>query len=137
MADSSNEMSHSWINLVYLAVTAVVASAGTCLAAWLKGRQSPSEIAKTEAQIRSIDMASDLSVISELREVLHEAALATGRAERMKDQRDHWERKSETLQKQVDLLNIEILSMDNQMRRLSGYVKAKGLNPAELDVPRE
>ena len=108
--------------------TIILTVAGTLTGVWFKRKREPAEVAKIEAETRQIEVGTDLQLIREVTK-------AITKAERMKEERDHWERKADDLQKQVDLKDIEISSMDTQMRRMDGFIKARGLHLSDLDKP--
>lgn len=112
-----------WFSVVLASILGIVGG-------WAARRKrEPVELAKIEAETRQIHVTTDVSLMQAATEALNKAC-------RLQDERDHWERKAESLQKQVDLLQIEVNAADEQMRRMDGFIKAKGLHQSDLDIPK-
>lgn len=120
---------HTWIHAVWILVASSLGYAGSLLREWINKKRSPAEEAKTHAEARQIDANTNL-------ELMKAASDALTKACRLQDERDHWQRKSESLEKRVELQEIEISSMDQQMRRLHGFINSKGLHISEMDIPK-
>lgn len=121
---------HTLAQWAWILVASAFGYAASLLEKWINKKRSPAEERKTDAEARQVEVATDLSL-------MQAASEALTRACRMQDERDHWQRKADSLQRQVELLNIEIESMDSQMRRQEGFIKWKGLKSSEQDVPKE
>lgn len=118
----------TWFEVFRALVAGILGWSGALTVEWIKKRRSPVEDAKTEAETRQIHVSTDLSL-------LQAATDALAKACRLQDERDHWQRKAESLEKQNDLLNLEVISLDNQMRRMDGFIKGKGWHLSDLDKP--
>lgn len=115
----------------------VLASSLGWIGGWLTRRKKePHEIAKISAETRQISINTDVSLIQA-------ATSALSKAERLQDERDHWERKATDLM--LDLedernLNsekdIRLRLHEYQMKRLKGLLDAHSISYSEIDKPR-
>jgi len=104
---------------------------------WLTRRKrEPVEIAKINAETRQISINTDVSLIQA-------ATQAIAGAERLRSERDHWERKATDLM--LDLEDERRLSAqqatrltlhEHQMKRLKGLLDAHEISYSETDKPR-
>jgi hypothetical protein len=104
---------------------------------WLTRRKrEPVEIAKISAETRQITVNTDVSLIQA-------ATSAITKAERLQDERDHWERKATDLM--LDLENernrtaqqaTRLTLHEHQMKRLKGLLDAHEISYSETDKPR-
>jgi hypothetical protein len=115
----------------------VLASSLGWLGGWItRRRREPIEIKKIQAETRSIETATDVSL-------LQAATQAIAGAERLRSERDHWERKATDL-----MLDLEdernrnaqqatrLTLHEHQMKRLKGLLDAHEISYSELDKPR-
>lgn len=133
MQPDSLPIPHTLVQVLSL----VLASSLGWLGGWISRRKrEPHEIAKISAETRQITVNTDVSLIQA-------ATNAISKAERLQDERDHWERKATDLM--LDLedsrnanseKDIQLRLHEYQMKRLKGLLDAHGLSYAELDRPR-
>jgi chromosome segregation ATPase len=107
----------------------VLASSLGWVGGWLTRRKrEPHEIAKISAETRQISVNTDVSLISA-------ATTAITKAERLQDERDHWERKATDLM--IDLeesrnqnaeKDIRLRLHEAQVKRMELTLKTHGLN---------
>lgn len=136
MQNDSSPFPHL-LPLLSHAATAILAVTTTLLASWLGRKKQDAEVGKLTAETRHLEVSTDLAINDAVLESARVVAQLVIDAERLRDRSEHWERKAVAEQRRADLLQLEVNSMDLQMRKLDGYVKAKGLHPSELDTPRE
>lgn len=120
----------TWTELFRTLVASSLGYAGASAVEWAKKKRSPAEERKTDAEARQIEAATNLTL-------MQAAADAITKACRLEDERDHWKRKGESLEKQIELLNVEVNTMDVQMRKLHAFIKLKEWQYSELDKPKE
>jgi hypothetical protein len=103
---------------------------------WFKRKREPVEIAKLHAETRQININTDVSLIQA-------ATTALSKAERLQDERDHWERKATDLI--LDLedsrnanneKDIRLRLHEYQMKRLKGLLDVHSISYSEIDRPR-
>jgi hypothetical protein len=118
-------------------VTAILTFAATLLGLRFKRKREDADTAKTHAEARQINVNTDLSLIQS-------ASVAIVKAERMQQERDHWERKASDLVLDLeDSRNansekeIRLRLHDYQMKRLKGLLDAHGISYSEADKHRE
>lgn len=130
---------HTLAQWLYIAIAAFLASGGTWIGLLFKRKHGPAEVRKITAEARSIEIRDDIAIGDSVLKLVKEVAVATVEVERLRDERDHWERKSMDLQKQLDLLTIEANSVDHQMRRQMNFIKAIGKEEdyLKLDEPKQ
>ena len=115
----------------------VLASSLGWLGGWLTRRKrEPHEIAKLSAETRQITVNTDVSLIQA-------ATSALTKAERLQDERDHWERKATDTMLDLEderRLNAQqaarLLLHEHQMKRLKGLLDAHDISYSEADKPR-
>ena len=110
------------------AVTAFVTVATTLTAVWFKRKREPAEIAKITAETRQISVNTDVSLIQA-------ATTAIGKAERLQDERDHWERKATDLMLDLEESrnqnaekDIRLRLHDAQIKRMELTLRTHNLN---------
>lgn len=130
MLQESPGIPHTWTQWFWVVVATVLGYAGSSIKEWIARKRSPAEERKTDAETRQIDTATNISLMQAASDALTKAC-------RLQDERDHWERKAASLENQNQLLNVEIESMDKQMRRMDGFIKAKGWKLSDLDTPKD
>lgn len=101
--------------------------------------ESEARAAKTKAEARHLD-SETIDKAYERIDELH-AIIDELRAERERDRLEllrtsHLEYVSEQQRKQIDQQRIELDLADQQMKKLKGFIDAKGLKPSELDEPK-
>lgn len=126
----------SLTTLVYMLIASILGWLGH----WLKDRKrQPHEIAKINAETRQIAINTDVSLIQA-------ATTAITKAERLQQERDHWELKCFDLQGKLTeanrdngQLSIEVSSMDRQMRKQMAFIEMKNLKDEylKLDQPKQ
>lgn len=115
----------------------VLASSLGWLGGWLTRRKrEPHEIAKLTAETRQISVNTDVTLIQA-------ATSALSKAERLQDERDHWERKATDVMLDLEdqrRLNSQqstrLMLHEHQMKRLKGLLDAHGISYSEADKPR-
>lgn len=115
----------------------VLASSLGWLGGWLTRRKrEPVEIAKIHAETRQITVNTDVSLIQA-------ATAAIAKAERLQDERDHWERKAtdtmldlEDARRIGDQQSTRLTLHEHQMKRLKGLLDAHDISYSEIDKPR-
>lgn len=117
----------------------LLASSLGWIGGWLtRRRREPHEVAKLQAETRQINVETDVSLIQA-------ATTAITKAERVQQERDHWELKAFDLQMKLTdanqengQLRIEVTSMDRQMRKQMAFIVAKDLHDeyVKLDQPK-
>lgn len=120
--------------LVYMGIASILGWLGH----WFKDRKrQPHEIAKINAETRQIAVNTDVSLIQA-------ATTAITKAERLQQERDHWELKSFDLEVELKEARAEIAQMttqsrlDNyQIRRQMAFIEMKNLKDdyLALDTP--
>ena len=115
----------------------VLASSLGWIGGWLTRRKrEPHEIAKISAETRQITVNTDVSLIQA-------DTAAISKAERLQDERDHWERKATDLM--LDLedsrnanaeKDIRLKLHEYQMKRMKGLLDAHSISYSEMDTPR-
>jgi hypothetical protein len=104
---------------------------------WITRRKrEPVEIAKINAETRQISVNTDVTLIQA-------ATQAIAGAERLKSERDHWERKATDLmldledERQRSAQQATRLTLhEHQMKRLKGLLDAHDISYSESDRPR-
>jgi hypothetical protein len=115
----------------------VLASSLAWLGGWLTRRKrEPHEIAKISAETRQINIETDVSLIQA-------ATTAITKAERLQQERDHWERKATDLVLDLEDSREKNAQQDTrlrlheyQMKRLKGLLDAHSISYSEIDIPR-
>lgn len=117
----------------------LLASSLGWIGGWLtRRRREPHEVAKLQAETRQITVSTDVSLIQA-------ATTAITKAERLQQERDHWELKCFDLQGKLTeahrdngQLSIEVSSMDRQMRKQMAFIEMKNLKDEylKLDQPK-
>lgn len=136
MQNDSSPFPHL-LSLLSHATTAILAVFTTLIAGWLGRKKQTAEVGKLAAETRHLEVTTDLAINDAVLESARMVAQMVIDAERLRSERDHWEYKAGVEKRRADLLEIEVGTMDLQMRKLDGYVKAKGLHPSELDTPKD
>lgn len=135
MQQETPTVPHLWL-LLSNALTAFVTVATTLTAVWFKRKREPVEIAKLHAETRQININTDVSLIQA-------ATLAITKAERLQDERDHWERKATDLM--LDLEDsrssnsekeIRLRLHEYQTKQLKGLLDVHRISYSEIDKPR-
>lgn len=85
---------HTWAQWLWTFLVASLGYAASLLTEWFKKRRSPAEEAKTNAETRSINTATDLSLVNAACEVLAKAGQVI-------DKCNHWQRKAEELERRL------------------------------------
>lgn len=105
----------------------LLASSLGWLGGWITRRKrEPVEIAKLTAETRQITVNTDVSLIQA-------ATQAIGKAERLQDERDHWERKSTALQLELDQAGTQQRMDELQIRKMKGLLDVHGIKFSERD----
>lgn len=144
---------HAWV-LLSNALTAILTFAGTLTALWYKRKREPVEIAKVEAETRSIHVSTEISPVGITLETLREIQTVIQKAEQrreewltkedqMRTQIIHWKNKAEELDGQLidsreasQLIHIRLKHHEKQEKKLKALLDYHGISYAELDQPR-
>lgn len=127
MLQESPVIPHTLAEILRLLLATSLGTAG----GWLAHRRRESaETNKLNAEARSIDAATYLSLINE-------AAEALTKANRVIDQCSHWERKAAALQLELDQAGTQERLDGLQIARLNGLVKilASILEENKIKIP--
>lgn len=126
------------LNLTTLVYMVLASSLGWVGGWFTRRKREPAEINKLQAEARQINVGTDVSLIQA-------ATTAITKAERLQQERDHWELKCFDLQGKLTeanrdngQLSIEVNSMDRQMRKQMAFIVAKNLHDeyVKLDQPK-
>lgn len=134
----SSNYPHTLMQWLYT-LLALFLGSGWGVAAWQRRKHGPVEVRKMAAEARSIEIRDEIAIGDSVLKLVKEVAVATIEVERLRDERDHWERKAEGLQEQLDMLTIEVNSADHQMRKQMSFIKAIGREKEylALDQPKD
>lgn len=136
MQSESPAIPHSSGQWAFTIIVLFLSYGGGLVTAWFKRKREPAEVARIHAETRQISVNTDVSLIQA-------ATTAISKAERLQDERDHWERKATDL-----LLDLEderrtnaqqstrLTLHEHQMKRLKGLLDAHGISYSEIDKPR-
>lgn len=133
MQPDTSTIPHGLLQVLWI----VLASSLGWVGGWLTRRKrEPHEIAKISAETRQITVNTDVSLIQA-------ATTAITKAERLQNERDHWERKATDLMLDLEDLREKTAQQDTrlklheyQLKRLKGLLDSKGINYSEIDIPR-
>lgn len=132
MQPESPVIPHSLAQVLWLVLASSLGWAGSEARSWLgRRKREPVELAKLTAETRQISISTDVTLIQAATEALSQAC-------RLRDEREHWERKADSLQLQVDQSETQA-RMDNlQIRQLKGAldVLTSILDEKKIDYPR-
>lgn len=133
MQPDTSSIPHSLLQVLWL----LLASSLGWVGGWLTRRKrEPHEIAKISAETRQISVNTDVSLIQA-------ATAAITKAERLQQERDHWERKATDL-----MLDLEderrvaaqkatrLTHNENQVKRLKGLLDVHSIPYSEVDKQR-
>lgn len=141
----TNAIPHSAVGqLLYTLVVLLSGGAGGSLILHLLNRrrintESAAQAEKIKAEARHLDSETVNRAYDRIEE-LH-AIIDELRAEKETDRLEllrmsHLEYVSEQQKKQLEQQRIELDLSDQQMKKLKGFIDAKGLKPSELDEPK-
>lgn len=129
---------HSLAQFLWLLLASFLGWSGAELRSWIARRKrEPAELAKMHAETRQITVNTDVSLIQA-------ATTAIAKAERLQDERDHWERKATDLM--LDLENsrnanaekdISLRLHEYQTKQLKGLLDAHSISFSEVDKPKD
>lgn len=133
MQPDTSTIPHSLLQVLWI----VLASSLGWLGGWLTRRKrEPHEIAKISAETRQINTATDVSLIQA-------ATTAITKAERLQQERDHWERKATDLMLDLEDARERNAQQDTRLKlheyqnkRLKGLLDSKSISYSEIDIPR-
>lgn len=115
MQPDTSIIPRSWLQFAYLLAAAIFASGATYLALIFNRKKIPSDIHKTEAEARSLDMDASIKGGDWILEVAREVAEATVRYERVNQECAHWKYQAaswkevaEQRQAEIDLLYLQV-----------------------------
>lgn len=142
--ENSPAFPHSWPDAILWFIASVLLYGGGLTTAWVRRRREPVELAKIAAETHSIDIASELSVITALREAVKDTTVVTERAERLLQERNHWERKAEDfylklegLQFQFDQQGTILRMAENDVKKQRLLLALHNIPYSEADVPKQ
>lgn len=137
MQPDTSAIPHSLTQVLWLLLASSLAWTGAEVRNWLgRRKREPIELAKISAETRQITVNTDVSLIQA-------ATTAISKAERLQDERDHWERKASDLI--LDLedsrnanaeKDIRLRLHEYQMKRMKGLLDAHSISYSEVDKPR-
>lgn len=131
MQPDSLPIPHSVLQVLSL----VLASSLGWIGGWITRRKrEPAEIAKLSAETRQISINTDVSLIQA-------ATAALTKAERLQDERDHWERKANDLQMKVIQAEADARAAEMFVDQLHAAAKLAGVrlrdySPQQLNPPK-
>lgn len=120
--------------------------AAAILTLWQKRKHGPAEVRKLDAEARSIEIRDDIAIGDFVLKLTKDVAVAAIEAERLRDERNHWELKAFDLQvelKESRAENAQLMtqaSLDNyQIRRQMAFIEMENLKEKYLatDRPKE
>lgn len=113
---------------------------GAWLTAWFRRRHGPAEVRKIHAEARQIEVRSDIDLGDSVLKLIKEVSTAKIEAERLRDERNHWELKSFDLQLEVKDLQSENAQMqtqarldERQIKKMKALLDLKGISYSEAD----
>lgn len=122
---------HSLAGLLYLLLASSLGWAGAEVRSWLSRRKrEPVELAKISAETRQINAATDVNLTQVAMEALNKAI-------RLHDERDHWERKATSLQREVDQASTQERMLNAQIRQMKAAIDTLTsiLDEQKIDYP--
>lgn len=140
MQPDASSIPHSLLQVLWL----LLASSLGWLGGWLTRRKrEPHEIAKISAETRQISINTDVSLIQA-------ATTAITKAERLQQERDHWERKATdsiidleeagytiaTLRDELVQVKARLRNKTDSLDKAMGLLKFHNISYAELDQPK-
>lgn len=136
MQPDASSIPHSLAQVLWLVLATFVGSVGGWVA---RRKREPHEVAKLQAETRKINVETDVSLIQA-------ATTAITKAERLQQEREHWELKAFDLEVELKDARADIAQMttqarlDNyQIRRQMAFIEMKNLKDQylALDHPKE
>lgn len=136
MQPDASSIPHSLAQVLWLVLATFVGSVGGWIA---RRKREPHEVAKLQAETRKINVETDVSLIQA-------ATTAITKAERLQQEREHWELKAFDLEVELKDARADIAQMatqarlDNyQIRRQMAFIEMKNLKDQylALDHPKE
>lgn len=110
---------------------------------FLKRKKEPAEIRKLNAESSHIELADQLSAIESVMAAAREVAATTSRAERLSQERNHWEQKAEGYYLELEAVRLDYAQQDTMLRlaqhdisKMSALLKMNGISYSEADKPR-
>lgn len=99
---------HSWTDLVYLAVAAILGYGATYLPSLLRKKQSDAETKKTEAETRSIDLNTTIHAGDVMLGLIKEIAISTSTIEQLRKEKEFQFGRAEAEKSRADLAELEL-----------------------------
>lgn len=106
----------------------------------LKRKKEPAEIRKLDAETAHIGIADQLAIIDSVTNAAKEVAATTMRAERLFQERQHWERKAEGFYLKLEAVQLHSDQQDTMLRlaqhditKMSALLKVHGISYSEAD----
>lgn len=128
MAYETPAYPHTLAQWVWLIAASALGYVGSVLKEWISKKRSPAEEAKTYAEARQIDTATN-------RELMQAIADAFNKSCRLEDERDHWKRKAETVQFEHDQAVTRADLNSLQMRKMQAWNKTLVVILEERKIP--
>jgi hypothetical protein len=99
---------HSWADLIYLALAAILGYGATYLPSLLRKRQSDAETEKTKAETRQIDLNTTIHAGDVMLGLIREIATSTSTIETLRKERDFQFDRAEVLKIEKGLLEKQL-----------------------------
>lgn len=122
---------HSLAGVLYLLLASSLAWIGAELRNYISRRKrEPVELDKVRAETRQINAATDVNLTQVAMEALNKAI-------RLHDERDHWERKATSLQREVDQASTQERMLNAQIRQMKAAIDTLTsiLDEQKIDYP--
>lgn len=104
---------HGILEYVPYAITSLLAIGGSALGYLFGRRQSNANVRKTEAEARRIDAETLQTQSAVMVNLIKEAGIQALQAERMREERNHWEQKAGVWEERCKILEKQ---MDGRVR---------------------
>jgi peptidoglycan hydrolase CwlO-like protein len=138
MLQESNSSPHVWL-LISHAITGILTFFGTLIGLRFKQKKEHADVAKTQAEARSLHVSSDISLSRELQAVVDKAESRReqwlAREEQLRNQVVFWRNSAEEIdgklaeaQEAIWKMEKEMESYQTQIERMNHTLKERGLN---------
>jgi lipase chaperone LimK len=111
---------------------------------WLNRHKPAAEVHLSEATATEITVRASSSASDAVMRMMERLTVAQDTIDRLRQERDAWEDEYDKVFVERDgllrkngLLEVENKSLERQLKRANGFIKALGHSLSELDTPRE